>query len=456
MPSITTLSDDLLYYIAELLEHDRPTLYALCLVSRRFCCAAQGLLFRHAGDVDHKKFHLVSRSLSEKPDLSRHVHSFRIALDEGQLDEENLKHVLAFPNIRALTFRRVDTPKRINARGMEALKERFLLLRQGREVERDFECGFLDMYALKGIRTIQLQVDFTSSEILRFMLVPGLQSLCAEYIGILWEPHIHTIPTQTKSSLTKLSILGGGVWQCSPSTLQCLLSFCSSLKHLRCKIPMYTSIDPMEPQKSSVSCSVRPWQLTNTFKHVHNTLVTLSLLNMRHSVPYDGSVMDLSEFKVLRDLEITSCCIMPPGPPCAERNSLAGRLPATLRRLKLEFPRETGIFYHHGEGDAFLNQDPANIPETRYYWISQLLYHKPMHVPDLVSIDMTDPPGRIGYYFWKNEPWAMPPDIADLSKAMEVQLSVHISYPRPGSNMDIWNERGCKPRWLVEEYNYSY
>ncbi|KAH7083412.1 hypothetical protein BKA63DRAFT_152731 [Paraphoma chrysanthemicola] len=455
MYAITILSEDLLYCIAELLEHDRPTLYALCLVSRRFCCAAQGLLFRHAGNVDHKKAHLVSRSLSEQPDLSRHVHSFRIALDEGQLDEENLKHVLAFPHIRALTFRRVDAPKHISARGMEAIKVRLEQLRRIREVERDFECGFLDRYTLKSIRTIHLQANFTSLEILRFMLIPGLQNLCAEYIGILWEPHIRTTPA-TKSSLTKLSLLGSSGWQCSPRTLQILLSFCSSLKHLCCRIPMDTSVPGLDFGTPTVSCPVRPWQFTSTFKHVHNTLTTLSLLNMRHTVLYDGSVMDLSGFKVLRELEITSCCIMPAGPPGEERNSLAGRLPVTLRRLKLEFPRETGIFYHHGEDDAFLNQNPANIPETRYSWISQLLYHKPMHLPNLGSVDMTDPPGRIGYYFWKSEPWAMPPDIADLSKAMEVQLSVHISYPRPGSNLDLWNERRYKPRGLLAEYDYHY
>jgi len=82
--------------------------------------------------------------------------------------------------------------------------------------------------------------------------------------------------------------------------------------------------------KSKVTKRVSPAAFTNMLEPVRNTLRELSMLDGRHGVPYDGTTMDLSAITQLRDLEMTSCLLVTPGPPCEDRMSLEARLPVRL------------------------------------------------------------------------------------------------------------------------------
>jgi hypothetical protein len=123
---------------------------------------------------------------------------------------------------------------------------------------------------------------------------------------------------------------------------------------------------------------------------------------------------------------------------------------------QLEFPRESGIFYHHVEGEAFLTQKPNEFPVPRYSWILQLLQHKTMYLPNLVKVQMTDPPGRIGYYYWETAKWVLPQEVWELCDEEGVEMDVHFSFPQPGSNLDMWNERKCRPRHKLASHHYTY
>jgi hypothetical protein len=123
--------------------------------------------------------------------------------------------------------------------------------------------------------------------------------------------------------------------------------------------------------------------------------------------------------------------------------------------LQLDFPRESGIFYHHGEGAAFLSQNPEVIPQARYHWIVELLRHKASSLPRLASVEMVDPPGTIGYWRWQTLKWSPPDEVAALCENSGVVLDVAFSCPVPGSNLDSWKERRCKSRGHLDEWSYS-
>lgn len=107
---------------------------------------------------------------------------------------------------------------------------------------------------------------------------------------------------------------------------------------------------------------------------------------------------------------------------------------------QLTFPRESGIFYHHLEGQAFLTQNPHHIPLSRSAWIFNLLHNRPR---GLTSLQMSDPPGAVGFYFWETMHWS-PPHVDG------VDVDVWFSYPQPEDDgVSRYNKVApkCKPRY---------
>jgi hypothetical protein len=264
------------------------------------------------------------------------VHSCSIRIDDGILDESWLKQALAFPKIEELWFTWFD---KIDRSGVFKVKvgRRSRQLEDGRPAERDYECGFLDSYDLSGIQTIRLRGDFTTTEVIRFMLAPSVRILHCEGLNIMNQPGLVTEVSHKVLALTNLNLLGGGRWRIEPDTLHQILIHCPSLRMLRCQVPMDARVDNFDFDRASsrVLRPVSPKNFTAALDPVRQTLQKLSLLNGRHSVPYDGSCLNLSRFGALTDLEITSCCLMPPGPPCQERDRLHRLLPSNLQHLKV-------------------------------------------------------------------------------------------------------------------------
>jgi hypothetical protein len=334
MASITDLSEDLLYYISLNFERDRHVLYSLSLVCRKFYHATQALLFRLVGRISADQAKLLSRSLSEVPELKTHVQSYHISLNGGRLEEDRLKEALDCPNIGELWFSRYDKPRGGLGGYLNNMKHALKKFRDGRSVEHDFECSFLDAYSLDSIRRIRLELDFTTTELIRFMLLPNVTSLSATRLDIMKAPLLSADFAYKTSALTSLDIIGDSLWRMDSSTLRTILSFCPHLRSLRCQIPMQTLHDSHTDLTSRVTQPVSPGDFTAVLRPVRDTLQELSLLNLRHRVPYDGSHIDLSHFPALVELEITSCCLLPPGPPCPDRDLMCRLLPKNLRRLK--------------------------------------------------------------------------------------------------------------------------
>ena len=437
MTSLTSLPEDLLYCISLHFEYDKPTLLSLNVLSHAFHHATRSILFKHIDKLSSKQHQLLLRSLRENPDLKRFINSWYLTFQNGKCDENELRTVLAFPHLRKLTFQRRDKPHILPGEGgMPAIKKA-MALKRGRNVVRDFECPFLDSsaYDFSNIRTIHLSQDFTATEILRFMLLPSVRAVRASELCVM---RPHAVWAQQTSNITTLEFFGEELWRIEPGTVHGILAFCPRLCVLRMHVPMISVGNGGMGVSTGVLEHVCPAAFTAMLEPVKGTLRELSLLNRRHVIPYDGSRMDLSGFAELRDLEITSCCLLPPGPPCEARDELGRVLAPGLERLKLDFPRESGIFYHHEEGHDFLSQDPSRIPLSRYAWISSLLHEKPT---SLSKIEMVDPPGSVGFWYWNTAHWSPPYDVARLCETERVTLDVRISYPQPGSEMETWNRR---------------
>ncbi|KAH7068683.1 hypothetical protein FB567DRAFT_585103 [Paraphoma chrysanthemicola] len=454
MTSISELSEDLIYYISLYFERDIYALHSLNLVSRKFHHATRALLFRHINCISAEPEALLSRSLHEVPELKTHIRSYFLCLNEGTLNHGRLREVLNYPHIEELSFTRFDKLRGGTGGFMDVLRPIMLRLREGRDSQRDFECAFLDDYALKQIRKVNLTGDFTTTELIRFVLLPNVTRMSATYLNIMKEPRLPIQYAHVKSTLTSLDILGGSLWRISASTMRTILSFCPHLRSLRCQVPMQTLLNSHTEQTCSVTEPVSPGELTEVFYPIRKTLQKLSLLNLRHRVPYDGSCMDLSCFSALEDLEFTSCCLLPPGPPCPKRDAISCLLPKSLRRLKLEFPRESGILYHHEEGEPFISQDPHNVSASRYGWILPLLQSKAELLPNLTEISMVDPPGSLNRCYWQSARWMLPDEIQEACEIGGLKLDVRISYPKPGSSSPTLASKGYINR--AEAYAHSY
>jgi hypothetical protein len=239
MAAFTNLSDDLIYHLALPFQHDRSTLHALNLVSRALHRATLALLFRHTSQLTLAQNHLLHRTLSENPELKRYVHSCSVAIDHGKLDDAQLAWILALSNVRDLTVRRYDALQRTGNYWTD-IRNASQLYRFGRSVECDFECGFLDKYEWKGVRSVCLQGGFTGTEIVRFVQLPDIRSLEATVLHIVNAPRVPDSPGPRRSRRSNSAAARCGAWsrvRCvafSRSRLGC--AFCAARSPwIRCR-----------------------------------------------------------------------------------------------------------------------------------------------------------------------------------------------------------------------------
>ncbi len=339
MKSLSDLNEDLLYLIALHFERDRGTLYALTLVCRDFHHATKLLPYRHPGILSKEKKFLLEQRFANDPSLKLQVLSCTVDLDRGVPQDDGLRHALRHPNLKEITFNSYDKSKRIDQYTDFYEHYRWLSrIRMGRDVTMQFQCAFLNEYRFPGIQTIRLVGDFTTAEILRFTSLPDVRTVHAEDIGALRAPGWAARFSAQTSLLISLSLTGGVLWSSVPEHLHSIISACPLLQNLTCQVPMVTELtDQISFLSSKVTEPVSPAALNMVFEPVRETLRYFSLLQIRHNVPYDGSYMDLSGFKALEELEITSCCLLFPGRPCISRDELFQFLPPSLQRLKVRF-----------------------------------------------------------------------------------------------------------------------
>jgi hypothetical protein len=260
-----------------------------------------------------------------------YVHSYPVHLEYGEILDNGLERSLELSNLRELIFicsHKIRLPDNTPAMAYILSRSR------SRGLDQDFQCGFLDTHPFDKIHSISLLGGFTGTEIMRFILLPAIQTVVAKDIAPLRKPSLPSNFSLRTSSLTSLSLIGDGFWSIQPETLQAFCSACPFLQDLRCQIPV--SAHPYAPfgvRSSYVTDAVSPAALNVTFASLRKSLHRFSLLQLCHNVPYDGTYMDLFQFENLVDLEITSCCLLPVGAPCAERDLLYKLLPTSLERL---------------------------------------------------------------------------------------------------------------------------
>jgi hypothetical protein len=317
MAAMAGLPQDHLYDVRLYFEHDPTTLCGLSQVCRAIHLATPGLMYRHIGYLTAEQHILLQRSLQYRPIFKAHIQSWHNSLNHRNLDSHRLKTALAFPNITSLSFSRFDTPtgwghdfhKRI-----QAIRKYI----EGRFVEQDFECDFLldscAEFAFEGIRIIDLDLNFSSTELICFMMLPNVRVLTATCLNVMRAPVVLDGWTTQRSRIMKFSLWGNVLWSMEPSTLHSILSFCPTLHDLRCQVPMTTRSVSMslDDLSADVERPVSPREIQVALHPVCQTLEKLLLLSARHSVPYDGSYVNFLGFakSVEQRLRLFAYCLL--------------------------------------------------------------------------------------------------------------------------------------------------
>jgi hypothetical protein len=345
MASLTDLPEDILYLIAIYFSHDLATLCVLSVVTSTFRHATRGLLLKHNKDLSPEKKLILLPYATRNQELGALLTSWYLNLDDhdagGAHAIPELKTVLALPALEELVLERSNQFYKFlgGTPGMGRIVNHYRQLREGRPVERDFECAFLDNaeYDFNNVRTVHLKHEFSTTEILRFMVLPGVREVKATALGIMRAYRLPQELADTTSNVTCLALGGGWTWSMEPETLHSILAIFPNLRELKCQVPV-SAILTGPSGGTTVTRPVSPAGLSHALQPVRATLRKLELLNWRHKVPYDGTHMNLLNFAVLQELEIASSCLMPDGPPCVERNGVCGLLPPRLRHLKVLSP----------------------------------------------------------------------------------------------------------------------
>jgi hypothetical protein len=166
------------------------------------------------------------------------------------------------------------------------------------------------------------------------MLLPDLKQMTGRNFYRLREPRLPPRLAMKKSTFTRLELSSDLTWNIAPSALRSVLCYCPVSRYLRCQISFRA--DFSGPHESRVSSNVRPRELTDVFAPVSKTLEEHCILPcvLTYQVNFSG----LHE---LTDLQISSCCLLPPGPPCEVRNLLYSLLPRKLKHLRVSSDTKT-------------------------------------------------------------------------------------------------------------------
>jgi hypothetical protein len=191
-----------------------------------------------------------------------YVHSYPVHIEYGEILDNGLERSLEFSNLWELIFicsHKIRLPDNTPAMAYILSRSR------SRGLDQDFQCGFLDTHPFDRLHSISLLGGFTGTEIMRFILLPAIQTVVAKIIASLRKPSLPSNFSLRTSSLTSLSLIGDGFWSIQPETLQAFCSACPFLQDLRCQIPVSAHpYAPFEVRSSYVTDAVSPAALNVT------------------------------------------------------------------------------------------------------------------------------------------------------------------------------------------------
>jgi hypothetical protein len=198
--------------------------------------------------------------------------------------DNTLERALRFPNLRKLIFHKFSPPLNV----FDAARK----FQQGRRLEDDFECEFLNTFSTPpSVRSLDCIGEFTTTEVLRFMLLPNLAAFAAKELPRITHPHLPAPFQGMTKNLISLDISGRSTWE--------IHHFDASDVNFQCKQCRMT-------QSSRVEIPVSPEEVRDALEPVRETLEELCVLPMRYHALGDGSHMDLTGFHALRYLQICS------------------------------------------------------------------------------------------------------------------------------------------------------
>ena len=313
---ISDLPDDILHQVFPHI-HGEASLYALALANCRFHIV--DLRRSWPGSSSLRKLELFQRSVQERPNIGPLVHHLRLGWrdDNERMARENshrAKELLAkLPSLRSLA------------------------LEGGNAECHQFNLGFLEVYPIPLLHTVTLYDKCTTiNDILQFMQLENVDNI-----------HVNTLNThaenkalvgRTQRRATQLLTLDLNCFFHVPAEMLAqLVEQTTALQVLQCNIPGREQITGARFFNKRMNSPVSPARAASALGPIQDTLVRLIIGECTGTDwPYhDGSQLDLSQFKALRNLNVQEKCLFHVKGPDPSRNGVFKLLPATLQEFNV-------------------------------------------------------------------------------------------------------------------------
>lgn len=322
MAFITKLPAEIVHQILNSFKHDKATLCQLSLASSFFAPVAQQILLKHlvlSVDISltgtETPFDQIIKKFDETPHLSAHVQT--LVLSSRHKCNESLNSIK-----RALEIlNRVTSLKSLH------LKNTLMLPRW--DISAPTSGSFLERNPLTRLTKLNLKSPWISWDGLATLLyLPKLEHLS---LGYLPPGQLPSTLSECRVKFCRIKTLELGSWRGGPDLpLRTLLELTNGLEVLSLSIETATQLNSRRLTPSGVNEALVP---------VRNTLKALSIIDLCGEDAIVGSRLDLSEFKKLEKVEVSSALFFVSPTDGRLRDGLYKLLPRSLVELQVRYSR---------------------------------------------------------------------------------------------------------------------
>jgi hypothetical protein len=181
----------------------------------------------------------------------------------------------------------------------------------------------------------------TADDIFRYMSLDTIRyiTIPVDYSAFRWNPSHDSTLRERTSPILELRIRPSLTIAWSMASLRTLLSFPKSLRSLECPLPEqhYSNSDESHARKP-----FSPAKLSQALFQLCDSLVELRLIKRQSRSPryrHDGTRLDLTAMRALRNISVHSDCFFLPGTAFGSRSRISNLLPFTVESLEV-------LFYH--------------------------------------------------------------------------------------------------------------
>ena len=313
MTTLQSLADELLSEILSYLAHEKCLLCSLAVQSKRLSELVRPLLVRQVRFVTRpppKQFHLFLRSVTESSTLASMVKEVVLSWSNGVPMVHDLNDALLelLPELQSLTLKVMwDKPP--------------------------WQHRFLKKNSMHSLTHINLDIKYlTTSDVVKYIFLRRLKSMSISWIEKPTVPKLPSNHTYGDSNISLLKLDSG--FHVPEAALNEMLRYPRNLRTLITSLPGRDPPNNYSRPGADLTTPLSPAAVPKALDPTKDSLTELSLVDVDCVWPsHDGSRSDLSHFKALRKLQISSLCYFLPG--YSKRGGIAHMLPSSLVELEV-------------------------------------------------------------------------------------------------------------------------